>query len=262
MLKKFARPCAGPGPLSMLKELLRAWRRAAGGRRPPTRKARRACRRRFPKGFALREAASFKGDCRMPVNDASLPGLAVTPKTGQERFLGAPDMPKLLDFWAWAYSDLAGNTQRGKLAEYIVALAVGCQHEIRPAWESYDLLSPAGIKIEVKSSAYIQSWEQEVLSDIRFDITEKSNQHGSAVAGAKKRQADVYVFCVLKHKDWATLNPLDLSQWEFYPVATRRLNACFKQQKSLGLSPLRVRCRVNACGYEMLKTAIEKVYAA
>ncbi|WP_144418580.1 hypothetical protein [Candidatus Thioglobus autotrophicus] len=30
-----------------------------------------------------------------------------------------------------------------------------------------------------------------------------------------KRQADVYVFCVLAHKDKGTVNPLDLSQWDF-----------------------------------------------
>jgi len=28
------------------------------------------------------------------------------------------------------------------------------------------------------------------------------------------------VFCVLKHKDQATLNPLDLSQWDFYVLST------------------------------------------
>ncbi len=29
------------------------------------------------------------------------------------------------DFWQWAYSDLVGNTDRGTLAEYIVAKAIG-----------------------------------------------------------------------------------------------------------------------------------------
>jgi len=35
------------------------------------------------------------------------------------------DVYTLRDFWAWAYSDLIGNTERGRLAEFIVAMALG-----------------------------------------------------------------------------------------------------------------------------------------
>ena len=31
----------------------------------------------------------------------------------------------MLDFWRWAFSDLRDNTQRGVLAEFLVALALG-----------------------------------------------------------------------------------------------------------------------------------------
>lgn len=186
----------------------------------------------------------------------------VTRKSGRECFSGIRGAHTLQDFWAWAYSDLVSNTARGKLAEYIVATAVGCESEIRPAWESFDLLSPQGIKIEVKSSAYLQSWKQKEFSRIEFGIAESRRWDGSAYAAEKKRQADVYVFCVLKHKVPETLNPLDLAQWEFYPVATRRLNVCFKQQKSLSLGSLRARCKAVACAYAKLKAAIEKEYAA
>lgn len=31
----------------------------------------------------------------------------------------------LADFWSWAHSDLMGNTERGILAEYIVACSLG-----------------------------------------------------------------------------------------------------------------------------------------
>lgn len=186
----------------------------------------------------------------------------VARKSGQECFSGIRGAHTLQDFWEWAYSDLVGNTARGKLAEYIVATAVGCESEIRPTWESFDLLSPEGIKIEVKSSAYLQSWKQEKFSQITFGIAESHDWDGFARAAEKKRQADVYVFCVLKHKVPETLNPLDLTQWEFYPVATRRLNACFKQQKSLTLGSLRARCKAVACPYAGLKAAIEKEYAA
>ncbi len=32
----------------------------------------------------------------------------------------------------------------------------------------------------------------------------------------RKRQADVYVFALLSHRDKATLDPLNVAQWEFY----------------------------------------------
>lgn len=185
----------------------------------------------------------------------------VTRKSGRECFSGIRGAHTLQDFWEWAFSDVVGNTVRGKLAEYIVATAVGCESDLRPTWESFDLLSPEGIKIEVKSSAYLQSWEQKGFSQIQFSIAESGSENGSADAAKKKRQAHVYVFCVLKHKDPETLNPLDLAQWDFYPVATLRLNACFKQQKSLALGSLRSRCKAVACPYTSLKAAIEKEYA-
>jgi len=47
-------------------------------------------------------------------------------KTGNEVFLNG-DQSTLLDYWAWAHSDIMGNTERGKIAEYIVAMAVNAQ---------------------------------------------------------------------------------------------------------------------------------------
>lgn len=77
---------------------------------------------------------------------------------------------QLVDYWSWAHSDLIGNTERGGLAEYIVACALGIQKKERVAWDKYDLLSEEGIAVEVKASGYIQTWEQEKLSNITFGI--------------------------------------------------------------------------------------------
>lgn len=77
---------------------------------------------------------------------------------------------KLEDFWSWAYSDLLGNTERGILAEYIVACALGIQNKARVLWDKYDLLSEEGIAIEVKASGYLQTWNQEKISKINFGI--------------------------------------------------------------------------------------------
>ncbi len=81
------------------------------------------------------------------------------------------------DFWQWAYSDIANNTNRGILAEYIVAKALGSKEKVRVNWAIYDVDSRRGLRVEVKSAARLQSWAQEGPSTIRFDIA-KVHQTG------------------------------------------------------------------------------------
>ena len=95
------------------------------------------------------------------------------PLSPNEKFVGGESTPleaTIGDFWQWAYSDLISNTDRGILAEYIVAIALGIDDAVRVPWGPYDLVTPAGIKIEVKSGSYIQSWNQSEHSKIQFSI--------------------------------------------------------------------------------------------
>lgn len=99
---------------------------------------------------------------------------AIPPKhlTGQEMLM-TPDgeaVSRLIDFWSWAYSDLIGNAERGALAEYIVACALDIQHTERISWDKYDLITKDGITIEVKTSGYLQTWEQASFSKLVFGI--------------------------------------------------------------------------------------------
>lgn len=90
-------------------------------------------------------------------------------KTGQENFT-KQDIETdihLLEFWQWSQSNLLNNTLRGTIAEFIVAKAVNATNTIRVEWDAYDLITPEGLKIEVKSAAYLQSWQQERDSSIR-----------------------------------------------------------------------------------------------
>ena len=73
------------------------------------------------------------------------------------------------EFLAWAYDDLLTNTTRGVLAEYIVATALGIDDEKRREWANHDLEFD-GVGIEVKSAAYVQTWEQTRPSEITFSI--------------------------------------------------------------------------------------------
>ena len=59
-------------------------------------------------------------------------------------------------FWEYAYSNFLDNRNRGALAEYIVAEALGIKEKPSTSWESYDMETSNGIKIEVKTSAYIR----------------------------------------------------------------------------------------------------------
>jgi hypothetical protein len=157
----------------------------------------------------------------------------ISRKSGDESFHqnGDPLDFEILDFWQWSASNLLNNTQRGILAEYLVAEATGADQGVRSNWENFDLETPEGIRLEVKSSAYIQSWEQSSYSDVSFDIG--ASQDVYAETSEKDRRSDVYVFCLLDHRDQQTIDPTDLSQWTLYVIATDILDEKRPGQKSI-----------------------------
>lgn len=148
---------------------------------------------------------------------------------------------ELLDFWQWCVSDIVSNATRGVLAEFIVARALGLVGGVRDEWATYDLLDPRGISIEVKSAAYIQSWPQKHYSRISFKYpkTFAWDPEANLQSTEKSRHAEVYIFALLAHKDQVTLNPLDVSQWEFYVVPTGTLDRRYRSQHSITLNSLR-----------------------
>ena len=110
---------------------------------------------------------------------------------------------------------------------------------VRQEWDAYDIETREGYKIEVKSSAYLQSWPQDRLSTIQFDVSAafewdaKTNQYGRRI-----RPADVYVFAILDHTDKRTVNPLNLDQWTFYVSPTFTLDDQLGEQKRAVLSTI------------------------
>ena len=162
---------------------------------------------------------------------------------------GTEALPKgavLLDFWRWTGSDLVGNTTRGLFAEYLVGLAVGAvsgedTDGVRDEWGKHDIKTPDGITIEVKSSAYLQTWRQKREATPRFGIarTEAWDDATGTSSEEKARWSDVYVFCLLHHRSKATLNPLDIGQWTFFVLAKAVLDAQLGEQSSIGLTRLR-----------------------
>lgn len=145
------------------------------------------------------------------------------------------------DFWSWAYSDLLNNTYRGVLAEFLVFTAMGYtppRTQMRIDWSPFDLTSPTGRRIEVKSAAFLQSWEQDYHSKILFDIAPKHAWSPTdGYAPEAKRTSDLYVFCLYTalSKEQSVLN-LDL--WEFYVLPTSVLDREKPAQKTISLPSL------------------------
>jgi hypothetical protein len=71
------------------------------------------------------------------------------------------------DYWSWAYSNILCNANRSILVEFVVGKVLDAVSSPWVEWDAYDLLYK-GKKIEVKCSAYLQSWPQERLSTIQL----------------------------------------------------------------------------------------------
>ena len=177
-------------------------------------------------------------------------GILAQPLRPDTPFVGDPTPTwhnvTVLDFWQWSASSLLNNTMRGVLAEFIVARASGCVQEVANDWESYDLETPAGIKVEVKSAAYVQVWHRGNSPPSRIVFGVRPTLAWDAQTGeydeSRRRHADVYVFCLLAEKDCTRVNPLDLSQWQFFPVRRASLDERFPDQKSLSLAGVTELC--------------------
>lgn len=99
------------------------------------------------KRLILREQAQGRRMDRM--SDDWIHPTKREPFTGGESLDGIEATIK--DFWAFAMSDLRANNVRGYFAEFLVARAVGASGP-RIEWDAYDVLTPDGIRVEVKSS--------------------------------------------------------------------------------------------------------------
>ncbi|TCN20476.1 hypothetical protein [Mesobacillus foraminis] len=164
----------------------------------------------------------------------------------------------VIDFWRWGFSNIQTNSLRGIFAEFLVGAAIGALHESRVEWESFDL-QYKDKKIEVKSAAYIQDWYSGHPSKISFGIGAKReyDYKTNKYSPDAKRNADIYVFCLLKETNPEIINTLDTSQWEFYVVPTHDLDHWYPQQKTISLSSL---ARIaEPVSYKGLQETIERI---
>jgi hypothetical protein len=180
---------------------------------------------------------------------------------GTENIFFLPEQPiaKINDFWRWQGSDLLNNTMRGIFSEFIVATALGIDTAVRRAdWTPYDLLYRENCRIEVKSSAYIQSWNQKKPSAPSFSIrTTREWTSETGYATTPQRNSDIYVFCLFSETDRQSANPLNLSSWDFWILPTTIINQTFGTQKTVSLNkikPISIQTK-----YDGIKKAVDTV---
>lgn len=164
---------------------------------------------------------------------------------GDEHFTngGMPVNKLVSDFWRWNCSDLMNNSMRGSLAEFIVATALEIDTEHpRIDWNAYDLLYREGgsKRLEIKCSAYLQSWRQKADSRIVFSIAPAQAWDDELLthSGERRRHSDIYVFCLFKHRDRFTADVTKLEQWEFYVYPTYLIDEKLGNQRTLSLGAL------------------------
>lgn len=150
------------------------------------------------------------------------------------------------------------NTQRGAFAEFLVAHVLGRTGDIRVGWDGYDV-KYRGNKIEVKTSAYLQSWPLRQNSKVLFGFQRR--RQWDPVTGKMSepcRIADIYVFAHYTEKDADIANVLDVSRWDFYVAPTHALVERFGENAgTLALAQL-TQISLQPIAFSNLKDAIDE----
>jgi hypothetical protein len=138
------------------------------------------------------------------------------------------------EFWAWALSDLRTNSARSRLAECLVAVALNVHHRPRVEWDSHDVTARDGTRVEVKSSAYLQAWDQARLSRISFGgLRARTWWPQAGCAADVTYNADVYVFGLQTAVTHETYDALNLDQWRFWVASAVTIAETGQDQVSL-----------------------------
>ncbi len=165
----------------------------------------------------------------------------------------------LLDFWKWSESDLLNSLTRTRLAEFIVATALGARADgPRDERSSLELVTPDGVGVRVKSGSFLKSFHQRDLSKVVF-IPQVRPTYAHAGSGhhATSRPL-VYVFALLDHVERATVDPLDLDQWRFFIPPTSKLETLVTEQQHALSVPTLDELSSGSVAFENLRAAVQK----
>ena len=165
---------------------------------------------------------------------------AKPPLTGTESLIGLNSIAgaSMLDFWRWGFSDLLCNDIRGVFGEWMVARLLGIDSPPRDSWAPCDLVTPSGMRIEVKTTAYLQVWNPQPSKTLTFSgLKGRTWTLATGYSATATFNADLYVFCLQTETDVARWNALDLAQWRFFTQTREQLES--RGCRSITLSALR-----------------------
>ena len=150
------------------------------------------------------------------------------------------------------------NNLRAIVVEVIVDFALRpdwkhCSED----WNSWDFEHTSGARLEVKQTAFRQSWKSPPSpKERRFDIAPRTGYWHEGTTWTDKigRHAHIYVFAVHPIED-DTVDHRDPSQWRFYVLETSKLPPL--PQKSIGLAT--VKAKGKEVDWQGLLHAVEEI---
>ena len=167
--------------------------------------------------------------------------MLLPPPNPNDKLLTSERLPNtaVVDFWQWAYGDLMEDTVKGVFAEWIVHKLLGVHSPRRVSWANSDVITPTGVRFEIKSTAFWQSWKlrnergnievkpkhSTPLDDrkIRFQGLKARDSTSPAFSDPRTFKSHFYIFAFQNERNPSNWNALDLAQWEFYLVNVTEL---------------------------------------
>lgn len=149
----------------------------------------------------------------------------------------------IADFWSWAYSDIMSSKSRDVFAKFLIAKVLGLTDRPRSENDIYDF-KYNDKKVNVRSASYYENWHKDRPASIKFDISKKKAWFPETNRYTEKidRFCDIYVFSLYKEKKDEMTDILNLKRWEFYVVATIKVNSYFKDIKTINLKDIQGIC--------------------
>ncbi len=165
---------------------------------------------------------------------------------------------------------LLDNVYRGDYVETLILFALGDGWNPVGGWVSWDLESDAGVRLEVKQSAALQTWGQRYRKEDSkerppsFDIAPRTGYHTDSTEEAKwvdlpdgesARFADIYILAWHPETNPHIADHRRAEQWHFFVVPEHQL----PDQKTISLNPLQK--LTAAVAYDQLSAKIAAVAA-
>ena len=198
----------------------------------------------------------------LPETMNKTPSPVINQKTGYEFFVNekAETNLHIIDFWRWALSNLTSEITRNMLARFLVAAVLKKHSGVRSEGDIFDIKTDTGLKIEVLSASYLQTWNNRGMTSLSLMINPNFRLDGEIPLrlSERLRLVDLLVFCLLHNKNEHTLNPADLAQWTFFVVKADRLEESLADKQSISLSALK-KLNPTVCSFETLKRVIENL---